>query len=420
VSVRRRISQWEGPWGRWRAGPGVRYGSGLIWLGFILFPLVNAFGNQGAAIRHGLAIVGALAFVLAYVGLVFSARAQRRDRLVPVLFLLLIALAAALTLADRPSWAFLFIYCAACSAFVATPALGFAGVLVCSALAGGLSALSGGSGGTTAGFVTSSLGIGLLMLLMRDLRVRNEELNHARAELARLAVAEERERFARDLHDLLGHTLSVIALKTELAGRLLPAHPERARQEIEDVEMVARKALGEVREAVSGYRQPTLDGELAGARMALEAAGIEADFDRPSVTLDPAVEAVLSWAVREGATNVIRHSNSSHCSVRISAGLSEAGVEIVDDGVGAGEDSSTLIADGSGLPGLSERVRALGGQLHAGNAPARGFRLAVSVPVVRVEERSKSGGSPVGGDAAPATDDAAPPVGPTTQRLAGP
>jgi two-component system, NarL family, sensor histidine kinase DesK len=433
--MRRRLSKWEGPWGRWRAGPGVRYGSALIWLGFVVFPLVNAFANQGATVQHGLAIIGALVFVAAYIGLVFSARAQRRGRVVPALFLLLIAVAAALTLADRPSWAFLFIYCAACSAFVATPALGFAGVIVCTALAGSLSALGGASGGTAAGFVTSSLGIGLLMLLMRDLRVRNEELNSARAELARLAVAEERERFARDLHDLLGHTLSVIALKTELAGRLLPAEPERARREIGDVERVARKALGEVREAVSGYRKPTLDGELAGARMALEAAGIQADFDRPAVTLDPAVEAVLSWAVREGATNVIRHSNSSHCSVTITAGLSEAGVEIVDDGVGAGPDTATLIAEGSGLPGLSERVRALGGQLQAGNAQVRGFRLAVTVPIVGSKGASEAGQGPVGDDAAPAAGDAAPAAGdaapaagdaapavrgPTTQRLARP
>ena len=100
------------------------------------------------------------------------------------------------------------------------------------------------------------------MVLMRDLRVRNEELTEARAELARAAVAQERERFARDLHDLLGHTLSVIALKAELAGRLLPGDPERAAAEVGEVEQVARQALSEVRDAVSGYRQPTLEGEI--------------------------------------------------------------------------------------------------------------------------------------------------------------
>ncbi len=395
MTVRRRLGQWNGPWGRWKAGPGVRLGSSLIWLGFILFPLVNAFTNQGAAIRHGLVILGALVFIAAYVGLVFAARARRSDRLVPALFVVLIAVAAALTLADRPSWGFLFIYCAACTAFVATAALGFVGVIGCTALAGGLTALAGGNGGTAFGFVTSSLGIGLLMLLMRDLRIRNDELNQARAELARLAVAEERERFARDLHDLLGHTLSVIALKAELAGRLLPDDPPSAQREIADVEAVARGALGEVREAVSGYRQPTLDGELAGARMALDAAGIEARFDRPAVTLDPAVEAVLAWAVREGATNVIRHSRARRCSVKISAGLSEAGVEIVDDGVGARKDAG-LVAEGSGLPGLTERVLAVGGRLQAANAPECGFRLAVTIPTSRSDQTDATAGASAG------------------------
>ena len=111
---------------------------------------------------------------------------------------------------------------------------------------------------------------------MRDLRNRNQELQEARAELALSAVARERERFARDLHDLLGHSLSVIALKAELAGRLLPERPEQAAREVGEVEDVARAALVEVRQAVSGYRRPTLEGELTGARMALSAAGIEA------------------------------------------------------------------------------------------------------------------------------------------------
>lgn len=356
-------------------------GSAFIWLGFILFPLVNAFADQGATVSHALAVLGALIFVAGYVGLVLSARARRRDRIVPALFLVLVAVACALTLADRSSWAFLFIYCAACAAFVATPALGFASVIFCAVLAGGLSALAGAAGGAVAGFVTSALGIGLIMLLMRDLRVRNEELSHARAELARLAVAEERERFARDLHDLLGHTLSVIALKAELAGRLLPTDSERAHREIADVEAVARNALGEVREAVSGYRQPTLDGELAGARMALDAAGIVAAFKRPTGTLDPAVEGLLGWAVREGVTNVIRHSKASRCTVIVTAGSADAGVEIADDGLGAAPAAGGLIAEGSGLPGLRERVCALGGELHAGNPPEGGFKLAVTVPI---------------------------------------
>ena len=172
------------------------------------------------------------------------------------------------------------------------------------------------------------------MVLLSDLRERNLELTEARAELAQSAVAQERERFARDLHDLLGHTLSVIAIKAELAGRLLPERPDEAAAEVADVEQVARKALGEVREAVSGYRKPTLDGELEGARMALTAAGIEAAFERSPVRLDPEVEAVLAWAVREGATNVIRHSSAHRCQVTVSADAAGAVVEVVDDGQG--------------------------------------------------------------------------------------
>jgi two-component system sensor histidine kinase DesK len=140
---------------------------------------------------------------------------------------------------------------------------------------------------------------------------------------------------------------------------------------------VARNALTEVRDAVSGYRQPTLDGELAGARLALSSAGIVADVDRDQVSLDPAVEAVLSWAVREGATNVIRHSGASRCSVRVRAGLREASAEVIDNGRGPEAANGA----GHGLEGLAERARAMHGTVEAGPREAGGFRLAVTVPV---------------------------------------
>jgi two-component system sensor histidine kinase DesK len=212
---------------------------------------------------------------------------------------------------------------------------------------------------------------------MRDLRIRNDELDDARAELARLAVAEERERFARDLHDLLGHSLSLIALKTELAGRLLREHPDDAARELSDAENVARQALSEVREAVSGYRRPTLDGELAGARMALTAAGIEMVLQPVDSALDPDSEAVLAWAVREGVTNVIRHSDARSCTVRVTADQARAEVEVADDGVGPAVLNGH---SGSGLSGLDQRARDLGGALEAGARPEGGFRLLVTVP----------------------------------------
>ncbi len=290
---------------------GVGLASAFVWLLFILVPVFNAVGDGGPTLREGLAVAGAATFVAAYVALVLLWRRHQNEAITLLLFGVLLSISTALTLAERPGWGFLFTYCAACAALIAPARLGIFGVALCTVLAGGASALGGVAGGPVVGFVASSAGIGLLMLLLRDLRIRNYELTEARAELARLAVAKERERFARDLHDLLGHTLSVIALKAELAGRFLPGLPREAAAEIAEVEDVARTALSEVRDAVSGYHQPTLDGELAGARMALSAAGIEADVQHAEVSLEPEVEAVLAWAVREGATNVIRHSGAS-------------------------------------------------------------------------------------------------------------
>jgi two-component system sensor histidine kinase DesK len=156
---------------------------------------------------------------------------------------------------------------------------------------------------------------------------------------------------------------------------------------VADVEGVARESLREVRQAVSGYRQPTLEQEMEGARVALLAAGISPEFERAPVALDPEVEAVLAWAVREGATNVIRHSGATHCQVRVVAGLGDAGVEVVDDGEGPaclrGEATDEMSdPPGNGITGLTERAERLRGRIEAGGLPdGRGFRLAVSIPV---------------------------------------
>jgi two-component system sensor histidine kinase DesK len=293
-----------------------------------------------------------------------------------VLFTLLIAIASALTLGDGGGWGFLFTYCAACAGLISTR-FGFAGVIACAALAGVTSAVGGASGGSSIGWVASSAGIGFLLLVMRDLRIRNDQLSEARAELARLAVAEERERFARDLHDLLGHSLSLIALKSELAGRLLSERPGEAARELSEVEGVARQALSEVREAVSGYRRPTLEAEVEGARVALATAGISANVEKTSMSLDPDVEAVLAWAIREGATNVIRHSHAHRCTVRIVSTSTEASVEVLDDGAGS---ASTNGYEGHGLQGLAERAERLHGMVQTGPRPEGGYRLAVTVP----------------------------------------
>jgi two-component system sensor histidine kinase DesK len=211
----------------------------------------------------------------------------------------------------------------------------------------------------------------------------NLELGAARDEIGRLAVADERLRFARDLHDLLGHSLSVIALKSELANRLIQDRPDQAAEHMRDIEAVTRRALSEVREAVAGYRRPLLGEELAGARSTLAAAGIEVDAGpAPTVELPPDAEAVLAWAVREGATNVLRHADARHVRISVAVTGRDAALELIDDGSGPCPDSES---DGTGLAGLAERVARVRGQLDAAPRPdGGGFRLAVTVPLEAV------------------------------------
>jgi two-component system sensor histidine kinase DesK len=198
----------------------------------------------------------------------------------------------------------------------------------------------------------------------------NQALAGARAELARLAAENERIRIARDLHDLLGHSLTTITVKAGLARRLGSADPARAVDQIAEVEELSRRALAEVRAAVSGYREVTLAGELARGRELLRAARITADLPTTADVVTPAHHELFGWAVREGLTNVIRHSRASSCVVR----LSPSSVEITDDGTGS------AAPPGNGLRGLRERVAAAGGTLHAGPLQPKGWRLQVWMP----------------------------------------
>jgi two-component system, NarL family, sensor histidine kinase DesK len=225
-------------------------------------------------------------------------------------------------------------------------------------------------------------GLGLDMIGFVRLSDALRELQGAREQLAHQAVVEERLRMARDLHDLLGHTLSLITLKSELAGRLIEKDLNKATQEIHEVERVARQALRDVREAVAGYRQHTLRGELEGARQILEAAGIECTIEYEAQSLPQRTDAVLGWVVREGVTNVIRHSRAQHCLIRISSTDETVHAEISNDGYLRRED--TKVEWGSGLSGLAERVSNEGGQLEATRqslSDGSGFRLKVEIPV---------------------------------------
>jgi two-component system, NarL family, sensor histidine kinase DesK len=221
------------------------------------------------------------------------------------------------------------------------------------------------------------------------------KLRETRAELARMAVADERLRIARDLHDLLGHSLSLITLKAELAGRLLDADPERAAREIADLESVARRSLGEVRAAVTSYRQPRLAAELAAARTMFAAAGMDCQVHAPaSIELPPAADALLAWTVREGTTNVVRHSGARTVTITVTVTGQDASAEITDDGVGPAWDADPRPGEhhGSGLSGLTERARAAGAEISTGEGPGgKGFRLRVRVPAARLGSPAASG-----------------------------
>jgi two-component system sensor histidine kinase DesK len=197
----------------------------------------------------------------------------------------------------------------------------------------------------------------------------NAELLEARAEVARLASEAERARIARDLHDLLGHSLTVITVKSGLARRLAESGSARSVEEITAVEELSRQALTDVRAAVSGYRQVSLAGELARGREVLRAAGVAADLPAATEMVDPAHQELFGWVVREGLTNVVRHARATRCTVT----LTPAGVEILDDGVGAAASC------GNGLTGLRERVEAAGGGVEAGPVRPHGWRLKVTV-----------------------------------------
>lgn len=227
-------------------------------------------------------------------------------------------------------------------------------------------------------------GAGLAVLLasvavfgMRMALRRSQQLSVARDDLARLAVQEERNRFARDLHDILGHSLTVVTMKAELAGRLVHTDPDAAEREIADVERLTREALADVRAAVTGYRGVTLAGELANARAALQAAGIEADLPTAVDEVPGERRALFGWAVREGVTNVVRHSGATRCTVTVTADA----VEVLDDGRGRAHAQSARegLHAGHGLVGLGERARVLGGRVLS-RSTGEGFELRVEVP----------------------------------------
>ncbi len=218
--------------------------------------------------------------------------------------------------------------------------------------------------------------VGLVGAGARFFWIAYQELIAAREQLAQLAVAEERLRFARDLHDLLGQSLSVLVLKSELVSKQLPKDTDEAlRQEVRDIAQVARVSLNDVRDAVAGYRQADLQSEISSARTALRAAGIGLLVEDTLGQLPAEQDGVLAWCLREAVTNVVRHSRARKCEVRLSRSNGSARLDVSDDGRGP-----SSLEGGSGLAGMYERVEMAGGTMHVGSENGGGLQLHVTIP----------------------------------------
>ena len=205
---------------------------------------------------------------------------------------------------------------------------------------------------------------------------KRAELKLSHDEVRRLAALAERERIGRDLHDLLGHTLSLIAIKSELAGKLIDRDISAAAAQIGEIEAIARKALGEVREAVSGIRASGFSAELATARLSLLSAGVSLDARIPALPqLASEIESALALSLREAVTNIVRHAAADRVEVELQSDPRSLALSISDDGRGC------PIKPGNGLTGMRERIEQLGGRLSVDSAPGVGTRLRIWLPI---------------------------------------
>ncbi|MFE6825471.1 sensor histidine kinase [Streptomyces sp. NPDC057690] len=367
--------------------------------GFTLLPWLlmgmGAFSNvfQGDA-DPWIGSLGLLAFNSLYIHVTFRAfvKGAREATSTRVALVLLGLVTCGLALGYGGSWLlFLPLFGLATGAVLRGPQLRSIGTAV-AVLAGAVACVRDGWDGLTIAYATwiSTMVTAAILSLSEAVR----ELRAAREELARRAVEEERLRFSRDLHDLLGHTLSVIVVKSEAARRLAPRDMDAALSQVTDIEAVGRQALTEIREAVTGYREGSLAGELDRARSALTAAGVEPSVSRSGPPPDPRTAALLGWVVREAVTNVVRHSDASHCGITVSGTPERVRLTVTDDGSGSGGeggsdcdhgdtggDSCCAPGGGTGLTGLRERLAAAGGTLTAGPGPRGGFTVTAELPV---------------------------------------
>ncbi|MFD9910588.1 sensor histidine kinase [Streptomyces sp. NPDC059063] len=350
--------------------------------GFALLPwLLMGLGSlshllQGRAPNPWVGGIGLLVFNSLYISVAFRAF-DKEKRTAPATYAALLAMGAltvGLAAGYGGNWLMFFpLFGLAVGAVVRSRRLG--------PISLGLSALAGAVAGLREGWDGVNIAYGTFLSTMVTAAILSlseavRDLRAAREELARNAVAEERLRFSRDLHDLLGHTLSVIVVKSEAARRLAPRSMDAALAQVGDIETVGRQALTEIREAVTGYREASLTAELDRVRDLLDAAGVDTVVRQSGPPLDPRSAALLGWVVREAATNVVRHARAGRCEIEVSGGAGRTRLVITDDGRGVGSTTP-----GSGLKGLAERLAAAGGSLESGPTARSGFRVTAVLPV---------------------------------------
>jgi two-component system sensor histidine kinase DesK len=336
-----------------------------LFLVFFVRTVVQEASGAPPGVRTTLAVIGGVYLVSYLLTLYFGQLYPPLPRVLAIVWLYLVGSGFALVTADPSNLTTLAYALAAAILLLPLRWGGLLGFLTAATLMAATWIVDGAVDWADT-FVLIMLTVGMVTVsqLIRTIN----ELRAAHDRIRALAVADERARLARDLHDVLGHSLTTITVKTGLARRILEsgAEPARALAEVRDAERLSRQALTEIRATVSGYRQPSLAAELAGAHEALRAADIAAVFPQAVDDVAEELREPFAYVLREGVTNVIRHSGATRCEVRLQA----RSLEIRDDGRPAAPRHA-----GNGLAGLAERMAAVGGRLTAGPLPGRGFRL---------------------------------------------
>jgi two-component system sensor histidine kinase DesK len=370
------------------SGSPMRWFFSAIWLVYLIQPILDLVNSHHGSLYIAGGVTIVVAFCVIYVPIVGNG--LRWPRLARFGLLVVAVLAAVACAVYGKDWIPLWIYVSAAT-----------GIVLAASVPKHMALLAIGAVGacyTFFGWLTHDnpsdyfvvlLPVLLVGLAMMGFRMQIElmrELTQARETVAKMAANEERLRLARDMHDLTGQSLSMITLKSDLAAKRLsrlPETPETAaiHSELADIARVSRQTLHDIREAVSGYRRPTLAIEVITARTALEAAGIRLDDDPELITrsgtFDAEAEAALAWCLREAVANVIRHSGARNCTIRLTERQrNELALEITDDGQGPSPGNGTV---GNGLHNMSERLSAIGGALTLRPARPHGLHLTAAV-----------------------------------------